>query len=151
MFNFLLPFKKIIKTLWDCRTLFSISLTVGNSQLWFVGIEFIENLITFFFSIYLINSNLLSDVERGVMELHTTQIRGGLNSTGYYTKKYYNTLDCSGPLNFIEGYATGLCLASKNGTSVVLTGRSKDYIRTLHMRMRICMISLQTFFFKNYH
>jgi hypothetical protein len=69
-----------------------------------------------------------------------------VEATGYYTKKYYNSMDCSGPLNFIEGYATGLCLISKSavtgsspspGLSVVLTGRSKDFVYTLYTHVHM--------------
>lgn len=82
----------------------------------------------------MINQKLLSDLDTLRLDLKSFSSIAKSAATGYYFKKYYNTMDCTGSTTFIEGYSTGICLQTTTNNaskprSIVLQGKSKDKLQ----------------------
>lgn len=43
--------------------------------------------------------------------------------SGYFYKKYFDSLGCTGTVTFVDGYSTGVCLQTSGHQSVILVGR----------------------------
>jgi hypothetical protein len=63
-------------------------------------------------------------------------------ATGYFYAKYYSKSNCSGILNYVEGYATGVCMPRINMISRIqigsiiqtCTNMGKSYYECMHTR-----------------
>jgi hypothetical protein len=68
---------------------------------------------------------------------HMSLLAGTATATGYFYAEYSNTLSCDGPVNYVEGYATGVCLPKMDMTSGVQVG---SIIQTCSNMGRRCLV-----------